>query len=107
VNIRDAGLDVLPELKLLAALGNLDRPQFAGSVIDILKQMTMDGAQVLHIEIARRHTFADALGNEFALVIVQARLVTKPEFVFENIRTRIDVRIAAHSAARALALPRI
>ena len=38
VNVRHAGLDVLPELELLVALADLDGAQLAGPLVDVLKQ---------------------------------------------------------------------
>ena len=46
MHIRHPGRDVLAELKLVSALEDFDGAKFAGPVVDILEQMTVDGAKV-------------------------------------------------------------
>ena len=58
VNVRHAGLDELAELELLAALADLDRAQFAGPVVDVLKEVAMDRAQMGEVEGATRNRLA-------------------------------------------------
>ncbi len=61
VNVAHSGLDELAELKLLAALADLDRAQFTGPVVDVLKQVMMDGAQMGEVESAARDRLAAAV----------------------------------------------
>jgi hypothetical protein len=50
VNIRHPGLNVLPELKLTSALRNFDGTKLSGPVVDILEQVSMDGAEIHEVE---------------------------------------------------------
>ena len=61
MNVRHAGLDVLPELELLVALADLDGAQLAGPLVDVLKQMAMDRTEMREVEIAARHRLGRAV----------------------------------------------
>jgi hypothetical protein len=67
MNVGHAGFDVLPELELMAALGDFDGADFAGPVVDILEQMAVNGLQVAKIEPAGRDALCYALRCKSAL----------------------------------------
>ena len=50
VDVGHAGRDVLAELKLVAALGNLHGPQLTGPRIEVLKKMAVDRPKMREIE---------------------------------------------------------
>jgi hypothetical protein len=52
MNIRHAGLHVLPELELLRAFADLDGPDLPGPFVEVLEQVTMDGPKMGKIEYA-------------------------------------------------------
>jgi hypothetical protein len=49
-DIRHSRFDELPKLKLLAALGELDRPNLAGPLIDVLEKMMVNGALMREVK---------------------------------------------------------
>ena len=64
MNVGHTGLDVLPELELLATLADLDGAQFARPLVDVLEEMAMDGAQMGQVEGAAGDRPASAQNNE-------------------------------------------
>src|SRR6266704_3488313 len=93
MNIGHAGLNVAPELKLMAALVNLDRAQLACPIVDVLKEVVMDCAKMLQIEFACRYSSPCPLGRKATLDPIQALSIDNPEPISEDIRAGIDVRI--------------
>jgi len=81
VNIGHAGFNELAKLELATALGDLHRAQIARPVIDVLEQMTMDGAEVGEIEGAIGDSFGYSLGDKLTLNIVQPREVPDAESI--------------------------
>nr|WP_310216126.1 hypothetical protein [Neorhizobium sp. 2083] len=71
VNICHSRFDILPELELALALGNLDGAHLPRPFEDILEKMAMDRLQVLEIKVALRDIFARPHRNDFAFVIVE------------------------------------
>ena len=102
-------MNVLPELELLMSLANLDRADFAGSLVDILKQMPVNGLKVRKIERPSGYTFSAALDDDAPFDRIECDRVGDAEPIFEGLGTRIDVRIvrAVHLAASALARSRM
>ena len=108
VNVRHSGFDELAKLKLVAVLGDLDGAQLARPIVDVLKQVSMDRAEVGKVETASGNAFGDALGDKFALSIVEACAVGISEPINENVRSGIDVGVVlAHSAASRAPFARI
>jgi hypothetical protein len=102
VNIGHAGADVLPELELVAALGDLDGPDLSGPVIDVLKEMPVDGAQMREIEIAGGDAVLDPLDDRASFVTIEGDGVGQTKLVLQNpVVGRIAVNGVAHSAATA------
>jgi len=93
VNIRHAGVDVLPELELLRALADLDCTDFARPVVDVLEQVTVDGLEVSKIKLSQRDTLRDALRDQRPLCLVDDSSVLDAETIFEGSCARVDVWI--------------
>lgn len=64
MDIGHAGLNVTAKLELTAALGDFDRSDLAGPVVDVLEQVTVDGFQVGEIELAARDSAITAASYE-------------------------------------------
>lgn len=100
VNIGHAVLNEAAELKLAPAFGNLDGANLARPIIDVLKQMAMEGFQVAEVEIAGRDALGDALHHELALEELKLFRIPQAKLVLEyRIVRRITVFGIAHSAA--------
>ena len=59
--------NVAAKLELMAALGNLDRADFSGPLINVLKQMPVDCAKMGEVEGPQRHRLCQALSDELPL----------------------------------------
>ena len=99
VDVGHAGFDKAVRLKLTAALGDLDGPDGPGPVIEVLEEMTVDGAKVGEVKVAGWAALAQALGYEFPLDVVKMRRISDCQLVLKNLAIRIEVGIGAHSAA--------
>ena len=75
MNVGHSGRDELAELKLLAALADLHRAQFAGPLVDVLEEMTMDGAQMGEVERAAWNRLEAAVGGVKTLDPIQINRV--------------------------------
>lgn len=78
VNIRHPGFDILPELKLTFAHGNLHGTNLPRPFIHILEKVTADCLQVSKIEIAVWDAFQDALSHELAFALSNSRASRMP-----------------------------
>ena len=107
VNIRHTGFDVPPELELMAALGYLHGSKFARPIMDILKQMPVNGAKVRKVEAPFGSAFGCPLDRKSPLGSIEQRRISNAKLVAEYGRTRIGVWIVVHSVARVLTLARI
>ncbi len=59
--------DILSKLELTAALGDLDSSDFAGPRIHILQQMSVNGLQMIEVEMTCWNTFSSALRDKLSL----------------------------------------
>jgi hypothetical protein len=108
MNVGHADSDEATKLELVAILGDLDGPKIARPVVDILKEMTMDGAQVGEIELARRHAFGDALGHQATFDLVQSVGIRNAKFISEYRLGGLEIRIpSAHSTANGVTAARM
>ena len=108
MNVRHAGLDELAELKWLSVLGDLDFPHLAGPGVEILKEVSMNGAKMREIEVAERGAFRDPLGDQLTLDRLQASGVEDVQTVPQNGRSWVDVRIVlARSAGTGVTLAKM
>src|SRR6188768_2813566 len=98
VNVAHSGLDELAELKLLAALADLDRAQFAGPAVDVLEEVMMDGAQMGQVEGAARNASAAAQDDKAALLLVEVVWIGGAEPISKERCAGVNVRVfdAAH-----------
>ena len=102
VNVAHADLDELPELELVAVLGDFDGTKLAGPIKNILEKMPVNGAQVRQVKNPSGDALGGALDNERPLYNIETIGVLNSNFVAENDGARIEVRIVAgHSAAKA------
>jgi hypothetical protein len=100
VNIVHAGRDEPLKLEQMPAFGDLHRPDFAGPIIGVLKQVPVYGLKVGKLEAALRHAFDDSLRDERPFDPVQPFRIRDPMLVPKNRRTLIAVWIVAnHSIA--------
>ena len=93
VNVGHAGLDVLAELELLAALADLDRAQLTGPVVDILEEVAMDGAEMSEVKGAVGDAASASQYDEASLLLVQKFGIGCAEPVSQDRRAWIDVRV--------------
>lgn len=108
MDIGHANFDEPAKLKLVAALGDLDRPQFARPGVDVLEQMAVDSAQMGKVKDAVRNPLGHSLRNEGALGAIELIAIAKAEPVSEDPRSRVATGVfGAHSAARGSAFTRI
>ena len=110
MNVGHSRLDVSPELKLIAALRYLDSADLACPLVDILKQMAVDGFQVVEIKVTVRNAFSGPLCHLPPLKSIECSSIFDITQISENVGAGIDVRIshsAASGAARPLALTRM
>jgi hypothetical protein len=56
----------LAELKLVPTLGDLDLANLTGPIIDVLKQMSVNGLKVLQVEVPLGRTFLDTQLDQLA-----------------------------------------
>ena len=103
VDIRHPGWDVLTELELASAFGDFDGAQLPRPVIDILKEVAMDGTKMGQVEWADRHAFSDSVAHQTTLNSIKLAGVANAEAITKDVGLRIDVRIdvSAHFASAA------
>ena len=108
VDVRPADFDETAKLEQLAALGDLDGADFARPIVQVLKQVTVNSAEVVEIEITSGRALGYALGHNEPLDLIQTGGVLQTQLVPEHRGPRINIGIvAAHSAANATAWARI
>ncbi|WP_245277207.1 hypothetical protein [Rhizobium sp. CF080] len=81
MNIGHADFDILPELELALALGNLDRPHLPRPFIDVLEKVAVDCLQMLEIEIASWNALPDTNGRKPTLRKIQLSGVSDIQLV--------------------------
>jgi hypothetical protein len=88
-------------LELTSALGDFDRAQFTGPIVDILEQMPMDGAEMGEIERSRWYALGDSIAHQATLSSIKLVRVGNAETIAKNVGAGIDVRIvvSAHFAS--------
>jgi hypothetical protein len=106
MNIGHSSRNVLPKLELTSALGDFDSPQFAGPIVDILEQMSVNGTEVTQVECARGNASPAPLEHITTFNLIQDDWINNPKAVSKNSGARIDVGIVVlchFAAARACA----
>ncbi len=100
MDIRHAALNQFCGDEVVATLGNLNRPKLACPFVNVLKQMSMDGLQVLQAEVASWDDFEPSLENQQTLMLVKTGSILDPKPMTEDTRARVEVRIlVTHSMA--------
>ena len=100
MNVGHAGVDEPAKLKLRPALADLDGADLAGPLIDVLKQVMMDGSQMVDIETTGRYAFSGSLRDQPSFDLIENFRVSYAEKVPENMASRIDIRVVRiHFAA--------
>jgi len=67
MNIVHTGLNIAPELELVTAFVDLNSAQLASSIVDILKQVPVNGAEMTKIKCPDGCTFRDSVSHQAAL----------------------------------------
>ncbi len=103
MDIRHSGFDMPAKLELASPLGDLDRANFPGPIIDILEEMPVNGAKMGEVETADGNAFGRACDRQPTLNNVQLVGAGDAGPISENGRPWIDIRgVIAHSAASCL-----
>ena len=99
MHVVHTGLDVLPELKLAPSLGHLHGADLPGPVVDVLKQMEVDGPQVSEVEIPAWHALNGPLCHQTALHTIKGSRGPDVQLISKDGCPRPEVGIVTHSAA--------
>ena len=105
--VRHPRLDILTKLELRPTLGDLDGSQLTRPIVDVLKEMPVNVAQMREIKLSTRDAFANTLHDQLPLDCIKRPRIGYGQSVLEDICAGINVWIVAHSAASASALARI
>ena len=84
----------MPELELLRTLADFDGTQLARPVINVLKQVAMDRAEMRQVEIAAGDAPSAAQHHQRTFLFVEKDRIDDTEPVPQDNGARIDVRVA-------------
>ena len=81
MNVPHAGLNEPAELELMPALGDLHGAKLARPIVNVLKQVPVDGAKVSEIKSPGRNALSGPLGDKLPLQAGKPRRVDEAQFV--------------------------
>jgi hypothetical protein len=108
MDVGHASRDVAPELKLVAALVDLDGAQIACPAVDVLEEVVVDGTEMSKIKCPDWWTFRDSVSHQAALDPIKPSRIQNAKAIAKDFgagnEVRIDVVVHLGSvAARACA----
>lgn len=108
MDVGHARHDKATKLELVTVLGDFDGSRFSRPVIDILKEMSVNGLQMSQVEMAHGRAFSAALNYLATFDDVQLVDVENAKFISEYGQRGVEIRISsAHSAASGMAAARM
>ena len=104
-----SSLNVASELKLMAAFADLDRAQLACPIVDVLKQVAVNGAEMSKIERPDGYTFRNSISHQAALDSIKPSRIRNAKAITKDFGAgnEVWINVVVHLTAAARACARI